>query len=64
MDAADQYQTVRLSIGAAVIVLLILGTLLLGWQRVEATDCDVASVAACEPVGVPEIVPQARPLQG
>jgi hypothetical protein len=63
MDAADQYQTVRLSIGAAVIVLLILGILLLGWQRVEANDCAVTWAAACEPVGVPEVIPQARPLQ-
>lgn len=62
MDTADQFQTLRLSVGAAFVVLLMLGILLLGWQRVEATDCDLTRAAACDPVGVPEEVPQAATL--
>jgi hypothetical protein len=57
MDTAQPY---RLSIVTGSVVLLILGILLLGWQRVEAADCLETRAAACDPVEtVGRVVPQA-----
>jgi hypothetical protein len=57
MDTAQPY---RLSIVTGSVVLLILGILLLGWQRVEAADCADTRAAACDPIETVErVVPQA-----